>query len=459
MGRKRKVKEFICQRCLQPFTATVCVSGMCQSCRKKPPGEAPLCACGCGEHTRWKGTIKGGHWNKYIHGHHINDPEIGNPRHKSDCDPWNKGNRAYTINCANPDCGKEVKTSHKEQLYCSHECYVTSAVVGREPWHKGLKKGDHPGLDKLGDAVSASRLINPVHNKDKTKENYEPLKRAGEKISPVLKEMYASGDLENWNKGLSRKDPRWDAACNRISATKAHQIVSGVNSQQPCIEKDLVVENSELSEKETANISNSNSQLSNSYTDGRWYKFARVGWMTNNSTRKKELFRSSYEAAYMNALNNSGVVWTTQHGITVRWRDGDGFEHRYVPDFQVWISEDVFEIHEIKSAYINSLEKDDGEGNGLVKEKNSQQQFPRSIKIGGAFVKRFYAYVNRMEKDEDNQRKFQAAIRKGWREGWEFRVLTEDTNPEFDDFDPATSEWFIEYDKKTLKLLAEQAGA
>lgn len=97
------------------------------------------------------------------------------------------------------------------------------------------------------------------------------------------------------------------------------------------------------------------------------------------------------------------------HGLFVRWYDDDGVRRRYVPDFKVWIDDAVFEIHEIKSVY--------------------------------------------MEKDEDNQRKFQAAIRKGWREGWEFKVLTEETNPEFKDFDPQQSEWFIDYDKRTWALI------
>lgn len=370
MGRKRKRKIFVCQQCQAEFEATVCASGLCKECRKNKHGDSPKCACGCGGDVAWAYGKNGG-WRKYIQGHHLKDPSRANPGLKKGYISWNKGNVAYTFFCALQSCQREFQTSDKNRKYCSREC-ANQAKIGFEPWHKGLTKRDDPRLVKLGESVSAARLEKPPHNQGKTKEDYEPLAKAGESISVVLKEKYASGELENWNAGLTRDDPRWNAACENISATKAHQIGEG----------EVVP---------------------------RWFKYSRVGWMTNVVTGEKELFRSSYEAAYMDRLNREGVRWTTKHGIIVRWYDSDGFEHRYVPDFQVWLSEEVFEIHEIKSAY--------------------------------------------MEKDQDNQRKFQAAIRKGWRESWEFRVLTEDTNPEFVDFDPQSSEWFQGYDPKTLNML------
>jgi hypothetical protein len=252
---------------------------------------------------------------------------------------------------------------------------VKADVVGREPWHKGLTVEDDERVAKLGRSVAASRLIIPVHNKDKTKDDYEPLKRAGENISPVLKRMYADGELQPWSKGLTKfTDPRVAILGQNISKAKAEKIARG----------EVVP---------------------------YWYKYTKNGWMFNCSTCEKELFRSSYEASYMNVLNSCGVKWTTIHKMIVRWVDENGFFRCYVPDFKVWIDDNTFEIHEIKSVY--------------------------------------------MESDEDNQRKFHAAIRKGWREGWEFKVLTEETNPEFKEFDPQQSEWFVDYDEKTWDLIKQ----
>lgn len=37
--------------------------------------KAPLCACGCGERTKWGNTRK--QWNKFIHGHHVRTKKYG----------------------------------------------------------------------------------------------------------------------------------------------------------------------------------------------------------------------------------------------------------------------------------------------------------------------------------------------------------------------------------------------
>lgn len=372
MGRKRKRKTFECQRCGVGFVATVCVSGLCKECRKNKHGESPKCACGCGESVSWQYGKEGG-WRRYLQGHHLRDIQQVNPGMKKGDTPWNKGNVAYTFTCAYEGCQKQFSHSDRSRKYCSRKCSGLAAR-GREPWHKGKTNRDDPRLIVLGQAVSRTRQIKPTHNKGKNKQIYAPLARAGRSISAVLKAAYAEGRLVPTNLGATRDDPRWAAICEKISETKAAQIARGENTP-------------------------------------RWYKYARVGWMLNCLTGEQELFRSSYEAAYMDRLNSEGVWWTTKHGLLVRWVDNEGFYHRYVPDFQVWVSDKVWEVHEIKNAY--------------------------------------------MEKDEANQRKFQAAIRKGWREGWGFKVLTEHTNPEFVGFDPVGSSWFCGYDKKTKHLLDE----
>lgn len=206
--RVRKRIKFTCSRCSEKFIATGCTSGMCKACRKLPPGEAPHCACGCGEKTAWKGAIKTGSWNKYIQGHHLKDKDWNgkNPGFEKGHLTWNKGNREYSGVCAREGCDVYFESSW-DRKYCSRDC-ANIAAKGREPWHKGLNKHMDDRVAALGRSVAASRLIEPVHNKGKTKDDYEPLKRAGENISIVLKDAYAEGRLIPWAKGLDKTDER-----------------------------------------------------------------------------------------------------------------------------------------------------------------------------------------------------------------------------------------------------------
>lgn len=84
--------------------------------------------------------------------------------------PWNKGNVRYNKICK--ECNKPFKTSHKNKLFCNKNCSDINSK-GKPRWN-GIRK-------EILNWCTPFQKGHKSSNKGKTKENYLPLKIAGER--------------------------------------------------------------------------------------------------------------------------------------------------------------------------------------------------------------------------------------------------------------------------------------
>ena len=267
------------------------------------------------------------------------------------------------------ECLKEIKSNPPT---CKCGC---GTVMN---WKGGPKTGsfrDYAWGHRLKDENEENPRHSPNYGEPYNKGNRKytsTCKVCGKEIRSSYRKEYCNPDCQyigmkghdGWSKGLTAEtDERLRKIGEKVSKVRAEKIASG--------------------EDQTA-----------------WFKNTKKGYMLNKSTGEEELFRSSYEAAYMHILNELSVKWTTKHGIIVNWKDSAGKSHRYVPDFLIKY-DDREEIHEIKNSYSKHL--------------------------------------------ESNKRKFHAAIRKGLRERFDFKVFDEKDFPVFHKYNPENSKYFINY--------------
>lgn len=64
---RRKAKRF-CRVCTSEFKATIGNQNRCLDCMQNEASKAPVCACGCGEKTRYRNDVG---YAKYLQGHHV----------------------------------------------------------------------------------------------------------------------------------------------------------------------------------------------------------------------------------------------------------------------------------------------------------------------------------------------------------------------------------------------------
>ena len=348
--------------------------------------------------------------------------------------------------CASGKCKKCRKLPATEAPSCACGC------GGLVTWRGTLKgggwnqyvRGHHLRDKSRDDLIQGFKKGQSPHNKGKRAYSrvcaYEPCSKSFETYKKKKKyccrvcSSQAKKGVAPWHKGLTKEtDERVASLGHSVSASRKEKPTHNkgmtkedyeplqragegisVTLKQMYRDGDFEAWNKGIDSSDPRwkatieKISETKADQFASGTQTFWHKTAKSGWFWNPKTKQEEMFHSAYEACYMHILNEQGVCWTKQHAIKIPYRDEEETQRRYVPDFLIEFDHGK-EVHEIKAEW---------------------------------------------QREEDrNKRKFQAAIRKGWREGFVFKVITEKDFPEFSSFDPSTSEWFVRYTEKTQALI------
>ncbi len=102
------IRHILRQNGIKIRTCKEAITGKaCKPITNIPKGNAPLCVCGCGKHTKWSYTFR--KWNQFIHNHHKPNAK---PKVKIVCEV----------------CGKDFYVQNKRRLTartCSRKCHNT----------------------------------------------------------------------------------------------------------------------------------------------------------------------------------------------------------------------------------------------------------------------------------------------------------------------------------------------
>lgn len=171
--------------------------------RCKPKGIAPLCACGCGQPTRWQSSHN--HWSQYVGGHQ----NIGRPSARR----IDKGEPPL---CA-CGCGQPVKTYRYGKGWAT---YLNN--------HAPRKPHTPEAIQKMRRAAQARAEQVSKNNRNRvwTPESREKRRQAQLAIADQLSERFSGEGNPNWRNGHSATyHEERNAPMNYYQRDKVHDAI------------------------------------------------------------------------------------------------------------------------------------------------------------------------------------------------------------------------------------------
>ena len=188
-------------------------------------------------------------------------------------------------------------------------------------------------------------------------------KKIRNKISNTLKEKYKNGEIKIWNIGRTKDNDvrvRGIGKKNKNHLTgrtkETHDYIKKAAEKRSVILSELwkngrkYIPTKETNKKisETLSKKYANGEIT-TYHNGRF----KTGWYVGK--KDKFYYMSGLEEKTMIFLDNNEKIleWTNKHGIRVKYIDENGVERIYVPDFLIKLKNNMECIIEMKGFNLN----------------------------------------------------------------------------------------------------------